>query len=143
MTRSGQRSLGASGPMQGFSSTCARSGGLPRGGSCASAGDGAATARSDAMRAARTVSFVAIASVCEPERQREQGPVSTVPPACASASLTIESGTPKPLLPPSCTVAAKIVVTTRPRPSTIGPPELPERTRPRSEVIERRTGPRP
>jgi hypothetical protein len=40
-------------------------------------------------------------------------------------------------------VAAKIVVTTRPRPSTIGPPELPERTAPRSDVIERRTGPRP
>ena len=32
-------------------------------------------------------------------------------------------------------VAAKIVVTTRPRPSTIGPPELPEITRPRREVI--------
>ena len=72
-----------------------------------------------------------------------QGPVSTGPSACASASATTESGTPKPLRPLSETVAAKIVVTTRPPPSTIGPPELPGRTRPRNEVIERRTGPRP
>ncbi len=49
----------------------------------------------------------------------------------------------KPLRPPSETVAAKIVATTRPRPSTIGPPELPCRTRPRSAVIGRRTGPLP
>ena len=41
------------------------------------------------------------------------------------------------------TGAAKIVVTTRPAPSTTGPPELPWRTSPRSEVIARRTGPRP
>ena len=34
-------------------------------------------------------------------------------------------------------------MTTRPRPSTIGPPELPWRTRPRSDVMVRRTGPRP
>jgi hypothetical protein len=69
--------------------------------------------------------------------------VSTDPRASASAERAIESGTPNPLRPPSETVAAKIVVTTRPRPSTIGPPELPEITRPRNEVIDRRTGPRP
>jgi pimeloyl-ACP methyl ester carboxylesterase len=75
--------------------------------------------------------------------QRAQGPVSTGPFARPSASRTIESGTPKPLRPPSETDAAKMVVTTRPDASTIGPPELPERTSPRSDVIDRRTGPRP
>ena len=40
-------------------------------------------------------------------------------------------------------VAAKTVVTTRPSESTIGPPEFPDRTAPRSDVIERRTGPWP
>ena len=39
--------------------------------------------------------------------------------------------------------AAKIVVTTSPEPSTTGPPELPERTRPRTAVTRRSSGPRP
>ena len=74
------------------------------------------------------------------EASAAHGPVSTVPTACPRASWTMVSGTPKPLAagPP---VAAKIVVTTRPRASTIGPPELPERTGPRSEVIRRCMGP--
>ena len=55
---------------------------------------------------------------------------------------TIELGTPKPPRGP-LVVAAKIVVTTWPSLSTIGPPEFPDRTAPRSDVIERRTGPWP
>ena len=44
---------------------------------------------------------------------------------------------------PLLTVPAKTVVRTCPSESTTGPPELPGRTRPRSGVISRDTGPRP
>ena len=66
-------------------------------------------------------------------------PASRAP---ARTCLTTEFGTPYPPRGPFV-VAAKIVATTRPRPSTIGPPELPERTTPRSEAMRRCTGPRP
>ena len=49
-------------------------------------------------------------------------------------------GTPNPPRDP-LVVAANTVATTRPAASTTGPPEFPDRTRPRSEVIRRRTGP--
>ena len=39
--------------------------------------------------------------------------------------------------------AANTVATTLLRPSTAGPPEFPDRTRPRSAVIRRRIGPAP
>ena len=70
---------------------------------------------------------------------------STRPSERASAlraARTIALGTPKPPRGPEV-VAAKTVVTTWPSASTIGPPELPDRTAPRSDVIERRTGPCP
>ena len=72
------------------------------------------------------------------------GPVETPSDARArsKAARTIALGTPKPPRGPEV-VAAKTVVTTWPSLSTIGPPELPERTAPRSDVIERRTGPCP
>src|SRR4051812_41492518 len=82
-------------------------------------GSGARHARSVARRPPRP-------------RYLAHGPVSTVPRARARASRTIESGTPNPLLGLPDTEAAKIVVTTRPEPSTIGPPELPCLTSPRS-----------
>ena len=74
--------------------------------------------------------------------QRAHGPVETGDRAFSSASRTMVSGTPKPTSRLSV-AAAKMVVSTRPRPSTAGPPELPERTRPRSDVILRGRGPRP
>jgi hypothetical protein len=55
----------------------------------------------------------------------------------------IVAGTPKPVRARLETAAAKISVTTRPSSSTIGPPELPDRTRPRREVMRRSIGPRP
>ena len=60
-----------------------------------------------------------------------------------SPSRTIESGTPKPESRVPLVLAAKIVVTTLPFASTIGPPEFPERTSPLSDVMSRFTGPRP
>ena len=73
-----------------------------------------------------------------------QGPVETPFDVCerSKASRAIALGTPKPPRGPEV-VAAKTVVTTWPSASTIGPPELPDRTAPRSDVIERRTGPCP
>jgi hypothetical protein len=62
--------------------------------------------------------------------------------ARSKADRTRALGTPKPPRGPDV-VAAKTVVTTRPWESTIGPPELPDRTAPRKDVIERRTGPCP
>ena len=63
-------------------------------------------------------------------------------PRRSRADRTIAFGTPKPPRGPDV-VAANTVVTTWPSASTIGPPELPERTAPRSDVIDRRTGPWP
>ena len=59
-----------------------------------------------------------------------------------NSARTTAFGTPKPPRGP-LVVAANTVATTAPWRSTIGPPELPERTAPRSDAIERRTGPRP
>src|SRR4051794_41569518 len=76
--------------------------------------------------------------------QPVQGPVEAPEDvrARSSAARTSAFGTPKPPRGPEV-VAANTVVTTRPWESTIGPPELPERTAPRKDVIERRTGPCP
>src|SRR5262245_42469914 len=72
------------------------------------------------------------------------GPVETplLRSARCRASDAIALGTPKPPRGPEV-VAANTVVTTLPSASTIGPPLLPERTAPRSDVIDRRTGPWP
>src|SRR5688572_12992268 len=79
-----------------------------------------------------------------PAGQPVQGPVSTAPPRAArvSAGWTISFGTANPPALP-LVVAAKTVPRTRPAPSTIGAPELPLRTLPRSEEIWRLIGPRP
>ena len=62
--------------------------------------------------------------------------------AFRSADRTIPGGTPNPPGVPDV-VAAKTVATTPPVSSTTGPPELPDRTRPRSDVMRRWTGPLP
>src|SRR3954454_18428685 len=85
-----------------------------------------------AMKGVRVASYPAHGPVETPFEDR----------AFSSCARTIAFGTPKPPRGPEV-VAAKTVVTTWPSASTIGPPELPERTAPRREVIERRSGPRP
>src|SRR5207237_4093246 len=91
-------------------------------------------------------------SAAEPERagvlggpQSAQGPVPTrwFALARARAERTTVSGTANPPRPPPPVVAANTVPRTRPPPSTTGPPELPDRTLPRSAVTSRVTGPRP
>ncbi len=62
--------------------------------------------------------------------------------APARTSFTTAFGTPYPPRAP-LVVAAKTVVTTRPRPSTTGPPLLPGWISPRTELIDRRRGPAP
>lgn len=67
--------------------------------------------------------------------QPAHAPVLTGECALAKALRTIESGTPKPVWRLVPTLAANTVASTRPSPSTTGPPELPERTSPRKDVI--------
>ncbi len=77
-----------------------------------------------------------------PPQPDGHGPVPTRSSARSTAERVIVAGIPKPV-DLRLTDEAKIVVTTSPSPSTIGPPELPERTRPRTEVIRLWTGPLP
>src|SRR5690242_7274047 len=77
------------------------------------------------------------------DNQAAQAPVLTGCAALPRAPRTTESGTPKPVCRVVPTLAAKTVAITRPAASTTGPPELPERTTPRNDVISRLTGPRP
>ena len=75
--------------------------------------------------------------------QPAQGPVDTGPQAVGERAARRPRSARRSRRAGPRVVAANTVVTTRPAPSTIGPPELPERTSPRSAVIERSTGPRP